>query len=182
VVSFFGMADCKLIYLSLGSNLGDRAANLERGIEALSGTDVRVLRRSSIYETEPVDFLAQPWFLNCLVEAETLLVPRQLLEGLQQIERRFGSKKLVPRGPRIIDLDVLSYETAVIHEAGMEIPHPRLAERRFVLVPLAEIAPEWRHPVRHTTAAELLAVTQDRSVVRIWQPVKSAIRSQTEGN
>jgi 2-amino-4-hydroxy-6-hydroxymethyldihydropteridine diphosphokinase len=164
------MANSKLIYLSLGSNLGDRAANLELAIETLSEIGVRVLRRSSIYETEPVDFLAQPWFLNCVVEAETSLEPRQLIEGLQAIERKLGSKKLVPRGPRIIDLDVLFYEAAVIHEAGMEIPHPRLAERRFVLVPLAELAPGLRHPILSKTAAELLAATQDRSAVRFWQP------------
>jgi 2-amino-4-hydroxy-6-hydroxymethyldihydropteridine diphosphokinase len=166
--------ESKLIYLSLGSNLGDRAANLERAIEALSEISVRVLRRSSIYETEPVDFLAQPWFLNCVVEAETLLVPRQLLEGLQLIERKLGSRKIVPRGPRIIDLDVLFYETEVIHEAAIEVPHPRLVERRFVLVPLAELAPELRHPILRKTAAELLAATQDRSAVRVWQPSQGA--------
>lgn len=176
------MADGKLIYLSLGSNLGDRAANLERIVEALSKIGVRVLRRSSVYETEPVDFLAQPWFLNCVVEAETSLEPRQLLEGLQAIERKFGSKKLVPRGPRIIDLDIIFYEAAVIHEAGMEIPHPRLAERRFVLIPLAEIAPEFPHPVLRKTAAELLAATQDRSAVRIWQPGQGAGDSQSSRN
>src|SRR5580700_7598846 len=128
------MPDANLIYLSLGSNLGDRAANLERAIAALPDAGVRVLRRSSMYETEPVDFLAQPWFLNCVVEAETSLEPRQLLEELQSIERSFGSKKLVPRGPRIIDIDILFYGTAVIHAEGIEIPHPRLADRRFVLV------------------------------------------------
>jgi 2-amino-4-hydroxy-6-hydroxymethyldihydropteridine diphosphokinase len=164
------MAEGKLIYLALGSNLGDRAANLEGAIEALSGFGARVLRRSSIYETEPVDFLAQPWFLNCVVEAETSLVPRRLLEELQAIERKLGSKKLVPRGPRIIDLDVLFYASEVIHQAGMEIPHPRLAERLFVLIPLAELAPELRHPILRRTAAELLTATQDRSAVRIWQP------------
>jgi 2-amino-4-hydroxy-6-hydroxymethyldihydropteridine diphosphokinase len=173
------MEEGKLIYLSLGSNLGDRASHLERAIETLSEIGVRVLRRSSIYETEPVDFHAQPWFLNCIVEAETSLRPRQLLEGLQAIERQLGSKKVVPRGPRIIDLDVLFYDTAVIHEARMEIPHPRLAERRFVLVPLAEIAPKLLHPILRATAAELLAATQDRSVVRLWQPAKSANGSQT---
>jgi 2-amino-4-hydroxy-6-hydroxymethyldihydropteridine diphosphokinase len=173
------MAESKLIYLSLGSNLGDRASHLDCAIEALPEIGVRVLRRSSIYETEPVDFLAQPWFLNCVVEAGTLLAPRQLLEGLQKIERQLGSKKVVPRGPRIIDLDVLFYDTAAIHEDGMEIPHPRLAERRFVLVPLAEIAPELQHPILRATASELLAATQDRSVVRVWQPLKSANGSQT---
>jgi 2-amino-4-hydroxy-6-hydroxymethyldihydropteridine diphosphokinase len=176
------MADGKLIYLSLGSNLGDRAANLERAIDSLSEIGVRVLRRSSIYETEPVDFLAQPWFLNCVVEAETSLEPRELLEGLQAIERKLGSEKLVPRGPRIIDLDILFYETAVIREAGMEIPHPRLAERRFVLVPLAELAPEFPHPVLRKTAAELLSATQDRSAVRIWQHEQGADGSQLSGD
>jgi 2-amino-4-hydroxy-6-hydroxymethyldihydropteridine diphosphokinase len=171
------MADGKLIYLSLGSNLGDRAANLERAIEALSEIGVRVLRRSSIYETEPVDFLAQPWFLNCVIEGETSLEPRHLLEELQAIELQLGSKKLVPRGPRIIDLDVLFYQGVVIHATGIEIPHPRLAARRFVLVPLAELAPELRHPVLRKTAAELLAATQDRSAVRIWQPLQDAADS-----
>jgi 2-amino-4-hydroxy-6-hydroxymethyldihydropteridine diphosphokinase len=176
------MEDCKLIYLSLGSNLGDRAANLERAIEALSEIGARILRRSSIYETEPVDFLAQPWFLNCVIEAEASLTPRQLLEDLQAIERKFGSRKLVPRGPRVIDLDILFYDSAVIHEAGMEIPHPRLVERRFVLVPLAELAPGIRHPVLRKTATELLAATQDRSAVRIWQPQQGTSGSQSSGN
>lgn len=168
------MTDGKLIFLSLGSNLGDRAGNLERAIEAMPDIGVQVLRRSSVYETEPVDFLEQPWFLNCVVEAETSVMPRKLLEELQEIERRLGSKKLAPRGPRIIDLDVLFYETAVIHEPGMDIPHPRLGERRFVLVPMAELAPEFQHPELRMTAAELLAATKDRSVVRIWQPLQSA--------
>jgi 7,8-dihydro-6-hydroxymethylpterin-pyrophosphokinase len=101
-------------------------------------------------------------------------VPRQLLEALQAVERNLGSRKLVSRGPRIIDLDVLFHETDIIHEAGMEIPHPRLAERRFVLVPLAELAPELRHPVLRKSAAELLAATQDQSAVRIWRPPQGA--------
>jgi 2-amino-4-hydroxy-6-hydroxymethyldihydropteridine diphosphokinase len=171
------MADSKLIYLSLGSNLGDRGANLQRAIEALAEIGVRVLRRSSIYETAPVDFLAQPWFLNCVVEAETALDPRALLEKLQSVERKLGNRKLVARGPRIIDLDILFYDSKVIREEGMEIPHPRLADRRFVLIPLVELTPDFQHPVLHATAAELLAATQDRSAVRIWQPEQGAAGS-----
>jgi len=168
----------KLIYLSLGSNLGDRAVNLERAITALPGAGVRVLRRSSLYETEPVDFLAQPWFLNCVVEAETLLMPRQLLHALQGIERAFGSRKLVARGPRVIDLDILFYGASVIRPEKMEIPHPRMDKRRFVLVPLAELAPELRHPVLGVTITELIAATQDSSAVRLWQRQGSDLHSK----
>ena len=164
------MTDGKIIYLSLGSNLGDRAANIERAIGALADSGVRVLRRSALYETEPVDFIEQPWFLNCVVEAETSLVPEQSVHALQGIERLLGSKKLVPRGPRLIDLDVLFHGASVVHTPEIEIPHPRMAQRRFVLVPLAELAPGLRHPVLNATITEMLAATQDQSSVRIWQP------------
>ena len=172
------MADGKLIYLSLGSNLGDRAANLERAIEALQGIGAPVLRRSSIYETEPVDFLAQPWFLNCVVEAETSLMPRQLLHALQGIERAFGSRKLVARGPRIIDLDILFYGASVIRMEEMEIPHPRMAQRRFVLVPLAELAPGLHHPVLGATIAELIAAAGGKTTIRLWQPKCGDVHSK----
>jgi 2-amino-4-hydroxy-6-hydroxymethyldihydropteridine diphosphokinase len=163
------VAESELIYLSLGSNLGNRAANLRRAIEELVSVGVHVTRHSSFYETEPVDFLAQPWFLNCVVEGRTSLAPRALLAGLQEIERRLHSSKPFPRGPRIIDLDILFYGAHIIEEPGMRIPHPRLSLRRFVLAPLAEIAPRFRDPESGASVAELLAKTSDRSQVKLWQ-------------
>jgi 2-amino-4-hydroxy-6-hydroxymethyldihydropteridine diphosphokinase len=158
----------KTIYLSLGSNMGDRAGNIRRAIEALGAHGVRVARESSLYETEPVELRDQAWFLNCVVEAETELMPQQLMHALLEIERSLGRKRRVPKGPRLIDMDILLFGSSVVHAAELEIPHPRMAERRFVLVPFAEIAPGARHPVLKKTVAELLAGTPDRSEVRLW--------------
>jgi len=116
-----------------------------------------VVRRSAVYETEPQDYLDQPRFLNMAVEVETDLAPRELLALIQSIESALGRQRTIPKGPRTIDLDILFYGDIVMTTAELEIPHPRIAQRRFVLDPLAEIAPELRHPVTHQTAGEMLA-------------------------
>jgi 2-amino-4-hydroxy-6-hydroxymethyldihydropteridine diphosphokinase len=154
------------IYLSLGSNLGDRAANIARAVAALTERGVRVKRESALYETEPVEMHTQDWFVNNVIEIETDDAPRALMAKLLVIERAMGRERLLPKGPRIIDIDILLFGDSVVSEKGLEIPHPRMAERRFALVPLAEIAPEAMHPVLRKTAAELLATTSDRSEVR----------------
>jgi 2-amino-4-hydroxy-6-hydroxymethyldihydropteridine diphosphokinase len=154
------------VYLSLGSNIGDRLANLRSAIGALAPAAIRVRKVSSIYETEPVDYLEQPWFLNCVVSAETPLDPLPLLHVLRSIETQMGSQKEIPKGPRLIDLDILLYESATIATPELQIPHPRMLLRRFVLAPLTEIAPQLAHPSWHATAAELLANLEDPSQVR----------------
>jgi 2-amino-4-hydroxy-6-hydroxymethyldihydropteridine diphosphokinase len=156
------------IYLSLGSNIGARAGNIARALAELPEHGVRVVGRSSLYETEPVEFLAQGWFLNCVVEVETDLAPVELMRALLDIERAMGRERVAPKGPRIIDVDILLYGSRVVREADLEIPHPRMAERRFVLVPFAEIAPGRVHPVLKKTVAEMLAETADRSEVRLF--------------
>lgn len=153
-------------YLSLGSNIGDRAANIAPAVSALAQHGVRVTRQSSLYETEPVDFRDQDWFLNCVVEAQTDLEPAEIMDALLQIERSLGRHRLVPKGPRLIDIDILLYGSSVVRTPELEIPHPRMADRRFVLVPFNEIAPDTLHPVLKKTIAELLRSTPDRSEVR----------------
>ena len=161
------------VYLSLGSNIGDRSANLNAAIAALTGAGVQVRKVSAYYETEPVDYLQQDWFLNCVAECETELPAGTLLLRLREIEMRMGSKKLIVKGPRILDIDILLYGDETIATPELQVPHPRMTRRRFVLVPLAEIAPNVQHPSWHATAAELLASTTDRSEVRRFDSTKS---------
>jgi 2-amino-4-hydroxy-6-hydroxymethyldihydropteridine diphosphokinase len=158
------------VYLSLGSNLGDRAAQINQALAQLVRHGVRTIRRSSLYETEPVEFYDQGWFLNCAVEAQTDLTPEELLAAIIQIEKTMGRKRIIHAGPRTIDIDILLYDAQIVRTADLEIPHPRMAARRFVLVPMAEIAPGLRHPMAKSTMEELLAATPDRSEVRIAVP------------
>lgn len=154
------------VYLSLGSNLGDREKNLRAAIAELPHAGAAVTRVSSFYETEPVDLREQPWFLNCVVEAGTHFDAVILLQSLREIESRMGSKKLVPKGPRLIDVDILLYGEETINTPELQVPHPRMLLRKFVLVPLAEIASSLKHPSWKGTASQLLKDLSDSSVVR----------------
>jgi len=155
-----------LVYLSLGSNVGDRRENLRLAIAALPAAGVPVARTSSVYETEPVDYLEQEWFLNCVVEAQTQHDPLALLHALRAIETQMGSTKAIPKGPRRIDLDILLYGSETVDTAELQIPHARMLRRRFVLIPLAELAPSLTHPLWHATVTELLRDVPDQSEVR----------------
>ena len=139
----------KRVFLGLGTNLGDRDANLHRALSALEAERIHVLRKSSIYETEPQDVKDQPWFLNMVVECETRYFPIQLLSVLNRIERDLGrerGRRAIPKGPRLIDVDILLFGSVCIETPELTIPHPRMLNRRFVLEPLVEIAPDLRLP------------------------------------
>jgi 2-amino-4-hydroxy-6-hydroxymethyldihydropteridine diphosphokinase len=157
----------KTVYLGLGSNIGDRAANLREAVERLENEEVAIVRRSSLYETEPRDFLDQASFLNAVVEATTDLFPLQLLARIRKLERDMGRQRVIPKGPRNIDIDILFYGRSIIQTAELETPHPRLSDRRFVLEPLAEIAPEFRHPVTGKLVREILAALEPQGVRRL---------------
>jgi len=154
------------VYFSLGSNVGNREQNLRAAIAALSDAGVRMVKVSSFYETEPVDYLEQAWFLNCAVEGKTNISAEELLRTLRGIETMMGSKKLIAKGPRLIDIDILLYGSETIDAPELQVPHPRMHLRRFVLVPLAEIAPKFKHPGWTMTVSELAANTTDQSQVR----------------
>jgi 2-amino-4-hydroxy-6-hydroxymethyldihydropteridine diphosphokinase len=152
-------------YLSLGSNVGDRDVNLRSAIEQLSRVG-RVVAVSLFYETEPMEVKAQAWFLNCVVEVETEKSAAELLDALLSIERAMGRERVQAKGPRNIDIDILLLGDAVIDEKGLKVPHPAMHQRRFVLAPLAEIAPDAIHPVFKRSARELLEALPQGDVVR----------------
>ncbi len=157
-----------VVYLGLGSNIGDREANLREALSRLSAK-VKLEEVSSIYETEPVGYTEQPWFLNLVCRGHTTLEPRLLLDFVKALEREMGRKPGVRWGPRLIDVDILFYDDVVYSDEALVIPHPRIQERRFVLVPLAEIAPDLVHPVLGITVTELLAGVQDPATVRLYR-------------
>jgi 2-amino-4-hydroxy-6-hydroxymethyldihydropteridine diphosphokinase len=134
-------------------------------MDELTKIGVKVQRTSSIYKTEPVDFAPQAWFLNCAVEATTTLMPMQLLKAVKSVERTLGRRPGVNKGPRPIDIDILLYENVVVRTAALTIPHERMSTRRFVLIPLRELAPAARHPVSRRTVAEMLQDAPDLSQV-----------------
>jgi len=172
------------IYLGLGSNVGDREANLGEAIGRIKTDLAEITRQSSIYETEPVGFIDQPWFLNQVVEArlstqrtadQAILFLCKLLE----IESEMGRQRKIVNGPRLIDIDLLLFDDLVVPSANdtpssseaprIVLPHPRMHLRRFVLEPLCEIAPDFTHPILHKTCREILASLEDESIVMLFK-------------
>ena len=157
----------EIIYLSLGSNLGDRKANLESVFEELTPA-IEVILCSSIYQTEPWGFKDQPDFLNMVVQGETELLPRELLAYLKKIEKKIGRKPSFIYGPRLVDIDILFYGKKVVDEVQLTIPHNKIPERAFVLVPLLEIAPDLKFPDSDQTVSDLVS-SIDTSGVSLYE-------------
>ncbi len=162
------MACFQKAYISAGSNLGDRAANLAFALKSL-GKGGLVSKVSSCFETEPVGFPDQPWFINIAIELSTPLLPLDLLDLCINIEASCGRVRTFPNAPRTLDLDILLYGDVILNEENLTIPHPRLQDRKFVLKPLAQIAPELMHPVLKKSIRALLEACSDPSAVRLFR-------------
>ena len=162
--------EARTVFLSAGSNLGDRKEHILVGLRALEEAGVQRTRVSSFFETEPVGNMDQPWFLNVALEATTSLAPQELLRRCQQIERSRGRIRTFQGAPRTLDLDILLYGDLILELPHLKIPHPRMAERRFVLEPLAEIAAQIVHPVLNKSILFLLQSCPDPSIVQPYSP------------
>jgi 2-amino-4-hydroxy-6-hydroxymethyldihydropteridine diphosphokinase len=154
-----------VVYLSLGSNIGDREKHLREAQQRL-GALGRVTTASSFYETEPIEFTQQDWFLNCAIGLETDLTPQQLMSSILKIEKSMGRRRVQKKGPRIIDIDILLFGDAIFNSDEVTVPHPAMHKRRFVLEPLVEIAPDVRHPVLQRTIIELRDALPSGQLVR----------------
>lgn len=159
-------------YVGMGSNLGDRAGYLLLAVRGMLEAGISVTRLSSIYETAPVGLIDQPTFLNMVAEIRSspICSPEEVMAQLQRVEHDLGRTRVVPMGPRIIDLDLLLYQNEQRNAEFLTLPHPRLHLRRFVLVPLAELEPGLVHPALNKTITELLEVLDDNSEVKPWHP------------
>jgi 2-amino-4-hydroxy-6-hydroxymethyldihydropteridine diphosphokinase len=160
------------VYISIGSNLGDRAANIADAVARLQAVGT-VTAESSLYETSPVEFNDQPWFVNAVVELKTRLDPERLMSLLLAIERAMGRERTRPKGPRLIDLDILLFDEREFHSESVDIPHPAMHQRRFVLIPLAEVAPALRHPLLGLTPAEMLDLLPVSDIVRPYAGIEN---------
>ncbi|NIM57602.1 MAG: 2-amino-4-hydroxy-6-hydroxymethyldihydropteridine diphosphokinase [Candidatus Aminicenantes bacterium] len=153
-------------FLSLGSNLGDREKNLAHALALLEKEGVEILKISSLYETQPVDFSAQPWFYNQLVEVRIKANPEAFLDLIKKIENKMGRKRKQKKEPRTIDIDIILAEDKVIHTKELKVPHPRMEKRNFVLLPFVEISPHTFHPVLKEDMKTLLKKSDNRSIVK----------------
>ncbi|MFB0564565.1 MAG: 2-amino-4-hydroxy-6-hydroxymethyldihydropteridine diphosphokinase [Candidatus Aminicenantaceae bacterium] len=160
------MAQVTKYFLSLGTNLGQKKNNLSQALSLLEKKGVRILRSSSIYRTQPIDFHKQPWFYNQVVEVESSFSPLEFLRVIKNIEKTMGRRTTVKKGPRIIDIDILLAEKIIIKARELVIPHPLLEKRNFVLIPLRELSPHAIHPLLGTTIDILANKSEDKSIVK----------------
>ncbi|MBI4475318.1 MAG: 2-amino-4-hydroxy-6-hydroxymethyldihydropteridine diphosphokinase [Acidobacteria bacterium] len=158
------------IYLALGSNLGDRESYLRAGLAGLAKRGIQILRCASVYSAEPKDVLDQPWFLNTVILGSTTLSPRELLHACLDVEAESGRRRNGTKGPRTLDIDIIFYDSLIVNENGIAVPHPRFAERRFVLVPLAELSPDFVDPISGKTIRNLLLMSTDAAEVQRFGP------------
>jgi 2-amino-4-hydroxy-6-hydroxymethyldihydropteridine diphosphokinase len=162
------------VYLALGSNIGDRRHYLQSGVRGLAARGIEIIHAAALYSTEPRDVFDQPWFLNTVVEASTALTPAELLAACLSVEKENLRLRDRAKGPRTLDIDIIFYGNEIVRRTGLTIPHPNFSERRFVLVPLAEIAPDFIDPVSGKTISQLLIACPDRAEVHLDGPLQEA--------